>query len=81
MTNLIVLTRVLIKGLTSWNTKIFLESSRYRHKQNIKYKNTNLLTRTFTRRYVFSVISQKIYSAKVSCCQDSDIRGVSIALV
>ena len=32
-------------------------------------------------RYVFSVINQKIYSAKVSYCQNSDIREVSIALV
>ena len=47
-----------------------------------KYQNTNLLTRTFTMRYFFSVIiSQKTYTAKMSHCQNSDIKGVSIALV
>ena len=37
--------------------------------------------KTFTMRYVFSVTNQKIYSAKVSYSQNSDIREVSIALV
>ena len=40
-----------------------------------------LLQFTFTMRYVFSGISQKFYYTKVSYCQNSDIREVSIALV
>ena len=43
MTNLIVLS----KGLTSWNTKIFLQSSRYRHKQKIKMPKHKLAYKKF----------------------------------
>ena len=33
------------------------------------------------KRYFFSVINQKTYAVRVSYCQNSDIRGVSVALL
>ena len=46
MTNIIVLTKG-TKGLTSWNTKIFLQSSRYRYKQKIKIPKRKLPYKNF----------------------------------
>ena len=61
----------------------YISSKLTLHRQT-KYRNTkytNLLTRTFTMGYFFSVIGQKAYTAKMSHCQNSNIREVSIALV
>ena len=57
--------------------KIFLQNVRYRHRQNTKASKCKLAY----MRYIFSVISQKTYTARVSYCQNSDIREVSILLV
>ena len=57
--------------------KIFLKNLRYRHRQNIKASKCKLAY----MRYIFSVISQKTYTVRVSYCQNSDIGEVSILLV
>ena len=78
MTNLIVLTKGTKLRFDIMEYKNF--SSKFTNKKKAN-QNTDLLTRTFTMRYVFSVINQKIYFTKVSYCQNLDIREVSIALV
>ena len=59
-------------------------SSRFTLQTQAKYKNTKI--RTCLQGLLpwdmsFSGIRQKLYSAKVSYCQNSDIRDVNIALV
>ena len=58
-------------------------SSKFTLQIKTKYKNSKI--QTFFQGLlpwdVFSDISQKIHFAKVSYCQNSDIREVSIALV
>ena len=59
-------------------------SSKFTLQTQTKYKNTKIKTYLqglLTMRYVFSVNNQKTYSAKVSYCQNSEIREVSIAWV
>ena len=59
--------RVLTKGLTSWNTKMLLRNLLYRQKEKIKIPK---YYKDFYHEIFFSVISQKIYSAKLSYCQN-----------
>ena len=58
-------------------------SSKFMLQIKTKYKNTKI--QTFSQGLlpwdVFSDISQKIYFAKVSYCQNSDAREVIVALV
>ena len=75
---LIIATLIQIYRMHIYFFKIYVTGTNKKE----KYQNTNLLTRAFTMRYFFSVIiSQKTYTAKMSHCQNSDIREVSIALV
>ena len=80
MTNLIVITKT-TKGLTSSNPEIFLQSSCYRHKQNIKIPKYKLAYKNFYHEICLFVHLSKIYSAKASYCQNSDIWEISTALV
>ena len=56
-------------------------SSKFTLQTQTKYKNTKTQNCLQELLAWISAISQKIFSAKVSCCQNSDIREVSIALV
>ena len=64
MTNLIVLTKSTY-GLASWDTKIFLQSSRYKHKQNIKIPKYKFAYKKFYHKVcLFSHQSKKYMPPK-----------------